>query len=117
MDRFRASRIRPACAPVRAGGVGAAETLMVGDSVIDWRTARAPARDLPGALRIRVSGFPHAELRGDELYDARPICSPFVAAAFRAGRRGSLIAVRYADYARRIDPVPPAASTPRWRRW
>jgi phosphoglycolate phosphatase len=54
-------------------GVTAAETVMVGDSAVDWRTARAfGTRICLARYGFGFREFPRAELRGDEILLDRP---------------------------------------------
>ncbi len=57
--RFRASPTRPGCSFSATGWALNRQTaLMVGDSVIDWRTAHAAGTQrLPGALWVRLRGL------------------------------------------------------------
>lgn len=65
-------------------GAGADETVMVGDSAVDWRTARALGTRI-GLARYGFGfrEFPQAELRGDEILLDRPAD---LLAASRSGR-------------------------------
>ena len=54
-------------------GVRPGETMMVGDSVVDWRTARsAGTRICLARYGFGFREFPGAELRGDEILIDRP---------------------------------------------
>jgi phosphoglycolate phosphatase len=49
------------------------ETMMIGDSAVDWRTARnAGTRICMARYGFGFRGFPEAELRGDEVIIDRP---------------------------------------------
>ena len=71
--RFRASPIPPGCGTsCDRAGVDPAETLLVGDSVVDWRTARAAGtRVCLAGYGFGFEGFPVGELErrrsGDRL--------------------------------------------------
>ena len=73
-DRLRGNPIRPASLHLCArAGVSAAETAMVGDSAVDWRTARAVGTHICLArYGFGFREFPRAELRGDEILLDRP---------------------------------------------
>jgi phosphoglycolate phosphatase len=61
---------------IAGAGVGASDAILVGDSVIDWRTARGA---LTSVCLVRYGfgfdGFPVDQLRGDEIVvdDARQL--------------------------------------------
>lgn len=58
---------------IERAGVPARETLMVGDSVVDWRTAHAAlARSCIARYGFGFAGFPLEEATGDDAFIDRP---------------------------------------------
>ena len=117
---FRGNPIRPAsriCAPAPASAPH--ETVMVGDSAVDWRTARACRHaNLPGALRVRVPGVsprgaarrrdpPRPPVRLARASRSAAASGPPVPAGLKACATTTTTT---------SDPAPPAASTRRRRR-